>query len=44
MATLAVKIKEKQIAYKKLLNSTTNNIKVIKTASVISHSPVFMQV
>jgi len=37
--TLAIKNHRENRAYRKLLNSTTNETKVIKTASVISHSP-----
>ena len=39
--TLAIKYNRENKAYKKLLDSTNNNINVIKTASVISQSPIF---
>ena len=37
--TLAIKNQRENKAYKKLLDSTTNKIKIVKTASVISQSP-----
>jgi len=37
--TLAIKNQRENNAYKKLLNSTTNNINIIKTASIISQTP-----
>ena len=36
---LAIKNQKENSAYKKLLNSTTNNINVIKTAAIISQTP-----
>ena len=36
---LAIKNQRENSAYKKLLNSTSNNINVIKTAAVISQTP-----
>ena len=39
--TLALKNERENKAYKQLLNSTTNNINVVKTAAVISQSPEF---
>ena len=37
--TLAIKNSRENNAYKKLLNSTSNNLNVVKTATIISHSP-----
>ena len=41
--TLAIKYNRENKAYKKLLNSTSNNIEIVKTASVISASPNIFQ-
>jgi rod shape-determining protein MreC len=37
--TLAIKIDRENLAYKKLLNSTTNDMKLVKTAYVLSRTP-----
>ena len=37
--TLALKNNQENIAYKKLLNSTSNDLNIVKTASIIQNSP-----